>query len=189
MKTQGQTEMATSAIRFYESRSLLSKVSDIEAREARLRQNKLPLQACSRRRSPTPTRCRARRTPPGYWPAWAYCRQGSPEPGTIGLARCALCGSASPPPLVTKRIALAIDKASRCRRRPRPSQPRALVSGNLLILNRIYPVWRFAKSCHWLTCLPHRQPWRGNVHGTPRLEECRRVTICSVSMARFIGTR
>lgn len=37
--------MATSAIRFYESRSLLSKVSDIEAREARLRQNKLLLQA------------------------------------------------------------------------------------------------------------------------------------------------
>lgn len=37
--------MATSAIRFYESRSLLSKVSDIEAGEARLRQNKLPLQA------------------------------------------------------------------------------------------------------------------------------------------------
>lgn len=37
--------MATSAIRFYESRSLLSKVSDIEAQEARLRQNKLPLQA------------------------------------------------------------------------------------------------------------------------------------------------
>lgn len=27
-------------------------------------------------------------------------------------------------------------------------------------------------------------PW-----GAPRLEECRRVTICSVSMARFIGTR
>ena len=45
MKTQGQTEMATSAIRFYESRSLLSKVSDIEAGEALLRQNKLPLQA------------------------------------------------------------------------------------------------------------------------------------------------
>lgn len=45
MKTQGQTEMATSAIRFYESRSLLSKVSDIEAREARQRQNKLLLQA------------------------------------------------------------------------------------------------------------------------------------------------
>ena len=37
--------MATSAIRFYESRSLLSKVSDIEAGEALLRQNKLPLQA------------------------------------------------------------------------------------------------------------------------------------------------
>ena len=37
--------MATSASRFYESRSLHSKVSDIEAREARLRQNKLPLQA------------------------------------------------------------------------------------------------------------------------------------------------
>ncbi|MNB99014.1 hypothetical protein D3C75_462790 [compost metagenome] len=37
--------MVTSAIRFYESRSLLSKVSDIEAREARQRQNKLPLQA------------------------------------------------------------------------------------------------------------------------------------------------
>lgn len=180
--------MATSAIRFYESRSLLSKVS---ARHGRLDcvRTSCHCRPGSRRRSPTPTRCRARRTPPGYWPAWAYCRQGSSEPGTIGLARCALCGPASPLPLVTKRIALAIDKAPRCRRRPRPSQPRALVSGNLLILNRIYPVWRFAKSCHWLTCLPHRQPWRGNVHGAPRLEECRRVTICSVSMARFIGTR
>lgn len=189
MRTQGQTEMATSAIRFYESRSLLSKVSDIEARESRLRQNKLPLQACSRRRSPTPTRCRARRTPPGYWPAWAYCRQGSPEPGTIGLAR--LPSSAAPPaPRPLSQRGLHLPSI----RHPgadavRASQPRALVSGNLLILNRIYPVWRFAKSCHWLTCLPHRQPWRGNVHGTPRLEECRRVTICSVSMARFIGTR
>ena len=182
--------MATSAIRFYESRSLLSKVSDIEAREARLRQNKLLLQALIPPEESNPDEMSCEENAARILASMGILspRQLRARHDRLG-ALALLCCPASPPPLVTKRIALAIDKASRCRRRPRPSQPRALVSGNLLILNRIYPVWRFAKSCHWLTCLPHRQPWRGNVHGAPRLEECRRVTICSVSMARFIGTR